>query len=94
MRHVCFRLRSQEGFEQKSPLQVLELYPSHIDYNQALVGYLSMNPDLARQIVNLQLDGGSTVYNYKAPRMSTVQYLGPRQTRNLLRLDIHVDAWT
>jgi hypothetical protein len=28
MRHVYFRLRSQEGFEQKSPQKVLELYLS------------------------------------------------------------------
>ena len=30
MRHVCFRLRSQEGFEGKSPLYVLELYRSTV----------------------------------------------------------------
>ena len=35
----------------------------HIDYNQALVGGISMNPDPTRQIVNLQLNGGSSVYH-------------------------------
>ena len=32
----------------------------HIHYNQARVGGLSMSPDPARRIVNLQLAGGST----------------------------------
>ena len=31
----------------------------HILYNQALVGGLRTNPDPARQIVNLQLNGGT-----------------------------------
>ena len=33
----------------------------HIHYNQARVGGLSMSPDPARRIVNLQLTGGSRI---------------------------------
>ena len=43
------------------------LSSTHILYNQPSVGGLSVHPDPARQIVNLQLDGGSI--NYQLPRL-------------------------
>ena len=56
------------GSDRVGPTKVLRekvvcrsLSSIHILYNQALVGGLSMNATPARQIVNLQLPGGSTV---------------------------------